>query len=196
MDFDTFDPLYPEMKFLPDARESEAAWRACPQNPWTVASHSLNGDHIPTTLQQHPKALVFRTTSAMVSLAPPASRNYVETPGFVKLDIIADISSIIGQLAQVPLSWLDETLNTHVHHEIIVLAAGIATKPMRYAQTHPTLHVSGYIQQPRSTESPWYLHVMLIKRDHSGVAERVSIGTVEMGSWKQCKPECCTVVLV
>lgn len=132
----------------------------------------------------------------MVSLAPPASRNYVETPGFVKLDIITDTSSVIGQLAQVPLPWLDETLNTHVHHEITVPAAGIATESTRYAQTHLTLHVSGDIQQPRLTESPWYLHVMSIKRAHSGVAERVPIGTVEMGSWKQCKPEWCTVVLV
>jgi hypothetical protein len=189
------DPLYPEMRCMPDAEESEAAWQSCPQNPWTVASHSLDQLQLATLSQQHPRTLVFRTTSAMVMLKCPATSSYEEASDFVKLDIITQGSRTIGQLAQIPRSWLDGNLDLSVKHEIIVLGAAIATEPVRYAQTHSTLHVSGDIMQPRSTESPWYLHVMLIERDSVGIAIRVGIGAVEMLAWEHCRPEWCTVVL-
>ncbi|KAH8688612.1 heterokaryon incompatibility protein-domain-containing protein [Phaeosphaeriaceae sp. PMI808] len=191
------DPLYPEMRFMPDSEGIEEAWRACPQNPYTVTLHDRGEDATFEKALQHLGSLVFNTTSASISLRlPTTSRaDFIETPGFIKLEIVNSSDVVIGQMAQLPSLWIEQHLDLNVQHEIIVLAAGIVSESFRYAQTHSTVHTEGYIQAPRSTESFWYLHVMLIKRDENGIAQRVAIGTVEMGAWRDCAPRWCTIIL-
>jgi hypothetical protein len=188
------DQLYPEMRFMPDAEATEAAWRDCPQNPWTVA-HQSSKDHIATIAATHPGKLVFRTTSALVTLQPPTSYDYVESVDYIKLNIVSSNNIVVGQMAKFPQAWVQNHINMDMKHKIIVLAAGIASEPARYAQTHSTLHSAGHVQEPRTEDSPWFLHIMLVDEAHPGVLQRVGIGTVEMRLWKYLKPEWCNVVL-
>ena len=188
------DPLYPEMRFMPSSEDSENAWRASVQNPWTAALKDANNS-IETTEIYHPGTLAFQTTSAFVRLRMPTSLTYSPSPGHTKLDICSHKGTIVGQLAQLTDLWIDQNINLDEEQEVVVLAGGIASEAARYAQTHHTLHVSGEVQGPRTGDSLWYLHVMLITRDERDIASRVAIGTVELVLWNGCEPKWCTVIL-
>jgi hypothetical protein len=188
------DPLYPEMRFMPDAEATDKVWRECPQNPWTVTHHGSRG-HIASTAASHPGKLVFRTTSALVTLQQPVSYNYVESPRYVKLDIVSDDKTVVGQMAQLPQAWVQKHINMEVKHKIIVLAAGVASELARHAQTHTTLHAAGHVQEPLTRDSTWFLHVMLVDEVCPSISQRVGIGVVEMHFWKHLKPEWNNVVL-
>ncbi|KAH7398323.1 hypothetical protein BKA66DRAFT_565939 [Pyrenochaeta sp. MPI-SDFR-AT-0127] len=152
-------------------------------------------DYIASTGLAHPGKLVFQTTSANVSLQKLASHSHVETPGFIKLDIVTNGKLMVGQLAQLPQAWTEKYIDLDIKHTIIVIAAGIASEPARYAQTHSTRHVLGHTQEPRKTESAWFLHVMLVSEICPVVAQRVGIGMVEMRAWSELAPEYDNIVL-
>jgi hypothetical protein len=193
------DDEYPEMRFMPGAEASTIAWRACPHNPWEVPLRQLD-DKACKLASKHPGALVFTTTTAFVSLQKRsvAEFDYNDEEGrsFVILDIMDDNGIKVGSLARLHHSFVEQRLDLETKHEIIVLAAAILREPSRYAQQHPTHRISGEMREPSLDQSPWYLHVMLVERDGiSGLAQRIGIGSVEMISWKQCKPKWNTVVL-
>jgi hypothetical protein len=188
------DPLYPEMRFMPCAKATETAWRECPQSPWTVA-HQGSRDNIANIAALHPGKLVFRTTSVLVTLQQLVSYDYDESSDYVKLDIVSDDKTVEGQMAQLPQEWVQKHINTEGKHKIIVLAAGIASELARYAQTHTTLHVAGYVQEPRIADTTWFLHVMLVDKVCPGVFQRVGIGVVEIHLWRHLRPRWSNVVL-
>lgn len=200
LDFDTLgvlpvvNPLYPEMRFMPSSTDTGNEWRVSMQSPWTVSSKDTISIADVAGLQE-PGRLIFRTTSASVRLRMPTLLNYTLSSDYTKLDICNHREEVVGQMSQLPQLWIDANLDLNQQHEIIVIAAGVASEIARYAQTHTTLHVSGGTQQPRTGDSLWYLHVMLVSRDNDGVARRVGIGIVEMESWNRCRPEWRTVVL-
>jgi hypothetical protein len=123
------------------------------------------------------------------------SYNYVESPDYVKLDIVSDDKTIAGQMAQLPQAWVRRHINMEVKHKIIVLAAGVAWELARYAQTHTTLHIAGHVQEPQIGDSTWFLHVMLVDEVYPGVLQRVGVGAGKMHFWKHLKPEWNNVVL-
>ena len=187
------DPLYPEMRFMPSHEDTETDWRATIQNPWTVVPETL--DKTDLEALSSPNRVVFRTTSALVTLRIPQLLNYEPVPGYTKLDICNHKDRIVGQVAPLPQLWIESNIDMAKQQEVIVIAAGIASEAGRYARTHTTLHISGEAQGPRIEDSLWYLHVMLISRDRDDVARRVGIGIVEMQQWNDCGPEWRTVVL-
>lgn len=189
------DPLYPEMRFMPDFNTAEDDWRACLHNPWSVAMHGPI-DHVQVPGLETRTALVFNTTSALVTLRIPTIVNAAQLPGFVRLEILDDMGVVVGQTARILQTWAETNLDLSAKHEIIVVAAGLPSEASRHAQLYSTLHVSGEIQDPRTEDSAWYLHVMLIRRDKADFASRLGIGAVEMRRWNNCKPEWRTIILV
>lgn len=200
MDLDNLDSLpavdeeYPEMRFMPRA-EASIEWRSCPQNPWNVHSQSLDQNAC-LVAKHYPGSLVFCTTGAHLSLG---IHDQVEdnSHSFTILNILDHEGNVVGQLTRLYRLWVEQGINLQHKHYVIVLAAAILSEPSRYAQMHSILHISGQQKYPDADASPWYLHIMAVKRDVTdGVSRRLAVGWVKTRLWKQCKPTWNTVVLV
>ncbi|KAI1502577.1 heterokaryon incompatibility protein-domain-containing protein [Biscogniauxia marginata] len=163
-------------------------WEQCPHNP----SETLQRLDIPPDIEKIarnlPGHLVFNTTKATLGLREPPgggthrvpTKNKVADQEFL---LICDKqSNTIGITMWMDRNWREQNITLESTHDFIVIGGGV--------QTYAKYDVWPY----GSTDSPWGLYVMLVKRCNH-VYHRLAIGAVRANAWSSVDPQWETVIL-
>ncbi|KAI0596541.1 heterokaryon incompatibility protein-domain-containing protein [Biscogniauxia sp. FL1348] len=163
-------------------------WEQCPHNPSETLKRLEISADIEEIARHLPGHLVFNTTKAILELKEPPDGGTHRVPlknraaGQEFLLICDKNSSVIGITMWMGKEWRKENISLDSTHEFIVIGAGV----QKYAK---------YDVWPYgSTNCPWGLYVMLIKR-RSHVCQRIAIGAVQVNAWHSVDPQWETIIL-